>query len=202
MAPRPSCGRWSSNRSRVWRSTDAVPAETTVELARAGTYLQVMLRVLLLLSLVALLTVAPGAAAKTVSIRAGDGTSGPTFGRAGATWKPWKVRGVQVGVRLSKISVSGFTSQWTEQHTLSARIGLRCRYPTVKSPVTPGYHGPFARVAVTAGVAISTTVPGMASRCLAPSRYLGVYFIGLALKPDFNPAYVARFAGTGTVPSG
>lgn len=159
-------------------------------------------RVPLLLSLTALLTVAPGAAAKTVPIRAGDGTSGPAFGRAGATWKPWKVRGVQVGVRLSKVSVSGFTSQWTEGHSLMARIGVRCRYPRVKSPVTPGYAGPVARVTVTAAVPISTTVPGTSARCLAPSRYLGVYFIGLVLTPDFHPAYVARFAGTGVVPSG
>lgn len=159
-------------------------------------------RVPLLLSLTALLTVAPGAAAKTVPIRAGDGTSGPAFGRAGATWKPWKVRGVQVGVRLSKVSVSGFTSQWTEGHSLLARIGLRCRYPTLKRPVTPGYSGPIARITVTAGVPVTTTVPGMSARCLAPSKYVGTYFLGLILKPDVHPAYVARLAGTGPVPSG
>jgi len=178
------------------------PAGTTADRARASSYRQVMLRVPLLLSLVALLTVAPGAAAKAVPIRAGEGTSGPAFGSASATWKPWKVRGVQVGVRLSKISVSGFTSQWTEGHGLYARIGVRCRYPRVKNPVTPSYTGPATRVAASAGAPISTTVAGMSARCLAPSRYLGAYFIGLVLRPDFHPWYVARFAGTGHVPSG
>lgn len=161
-----------------------------------------MFRAPLLLSLIALLMVAPGVAAKTVPIRAGDGTSGPAFGRAGATWKPWNVRGTQVGVRLSKISVSGFTSQWTEGHSLLARIGLRCRYPRLKAPTTSGNNGPRVLVAVTAGVPVSTTAPGVSARCLAPSRYLGVYFMGLILKPDFHPWYVARFAGTGIVPSG
>lgn len=143
----------------------------------------------------------PAAGARTVPIRGGDGTAGPAYGRAGATWKAWKVRGVQVGVRLGTIRVSGFTSQWTEGHSLLARIGLRCRYPTLKRPVTPGYQGPIVRVSATAGVPLSTTVPGFAARCLAPSRYVGVTFVGLALKPDVHPAYVARLAGTGAVPS-
>ena len=160
------------------------------------------MRVLPLVAVVAALVAvgAPAAEARTVPIRhAGEGID---HGRAGATWTAWKVRGVQVGVRLSKISVSGFTSQWTEGHGLYARIGVRCRYPRVKNPVTPSYTGPATRVAASAGAPISTTVAGMSARCLAPSRYLGAYFIGLVLRPDFHPWYVARFAGTGHVPSG
>lgn len=179
-----------------------MPAGTTADRVPPRLYGRAMLRATLLLPLVVLAVAAPAAAAKSVPIRGGDGSSGPAFGHAGATWTAWKVHGRQVGVRLSKTSVTGFTSQWTEGHSLMARIGLRCRYPTVKRAVTPGYSGPITRVTVTAGAPVSTTVAGMSARCLAPSRYLGVYFIGLILKPDFHPAYVARFAGTGIVPSG
>lgn len=147
------------------------------------------------------LAVASTAAARTVPIRGGDGTTGPAYGRAGATWTAWKIRGVQVGIRLGRVSVAGFTSQWTEGHSLIARVGLRCRYPSMKRPVTPGYPGPTVRVSATAGVPLSATVPGVSARCLAPSRYVGVSFLGLVLKPDVHPAYVARLAGAGFVPS-
>jgi hypothetical protein len=54
---------------------------------------------------------------------------------------------------------------------------------------------------VTAGVPLSVKVPGVSARCLPPSKYVGFYFLGLVIKPYFHPQYVARFAGTGIIPS-
>jgi hypothetical protein len=80
------------------------------------------------------------------------------------------------------------------------RIGLKCKYPTGKRIVTPGYRGPrVLRSSVVAGTPISLKIPGVSARCLAPSKYLGFYFLGAVIKPYFHPEYVARFAGTGPV---
>lgn len=160
------------------------------------------MRALPVLAVTAALTaaLAPGAAAKTVQIRHPGETV--DHGRAGATWTAWKVRGVQVGIRLSAVSVAGFTTEWTEGHALNARIGLRCKYPTVKQVVGPGALGKRVLLpSVTAGVPLSVKVPGVSARCLPPSKYVGFYFLGLVIKPYFHPQYVARFAGSGIIPS-
>ena len=144
---------------------------------------------------------APAAGAKTVPIRhPGESVD---HGRARATWTAWKVRGVQVGVRLSAVTVSAFTSEWTEGHSFDARIGLKCRYPTAKKIVTPGKRGKRVLLAsIAAGAPVSLRVPGVSARCLAPSKYVGFYFLGLIIKPYFHPQYMARFAGNGQlVPS-
>ena len=159
------------------------------------------MRVLPLVAVVAALVAvgAPAAEARTVPIRhAGEGID---HGRAGATWTAWKVRGVQVGVRLSAVAVAGFMSEWTEGHAFDARIGLKCKYPTAKTIVTPGARGKRVLVpAVVAGTPVSLKVPGVSARCLAPSKYLGFSFLGLVVRPYFHPDYIARFAGSGIVP--
>jgi len=175
--------------------------QTTGESQRSQTYAPSM-RTLALLAVTAALAaaLAPVAGAKTVSIRHPGETA--DHGRAGATWTAWKVRGVPVGVRLSAITVAGFTTEWTEGHALNARIGLRCKYPTVKKVVEPGAVGKRVLVpSVTAGVPLSIKVPGLSARCLAPSKYVGFSFLGLVIKPYFHPQYVARFAGSGIIPS-
>ena len=67
--------------------------------------------------------------------------------------------------------------------------------------MTPGARGkPLVVAAVQAGVPLSLRAPGASARCLAPSKFLGTYFLGLVIKPYFHPADVARFSGSGIVP--
>lgn len=165
--------------------------------AQPGLTVQAMRNLLLIAAVTTLVGgAAPIAGAKTAPLRQAGSTV--DHGRAGGTWTAWKVKGVQVGLRLSAVTFANFSPEWTEGHSFDSRIGLKCK-SRYRGVYVNGFRS--ARVLkdpLTVGVPVSVTVPRLSARCLPPAKYVGYSFIGGVVKPYFHSLYSARFAGTGT----
>lgn len=144
---------------------------------------------------------ASAASAKTVPLkREGDSNS---HGSATGTVTALKVKGKQVGVKLSKVTVRNFATEWTDYHSFYTVVTIKCRPPKVK-----GYKQPPAFISgmkskavvqlVTVGGLVSLDVPGVSYKCVRPSTFQGFSFAGVDIRPSLqNLWYYGRIGGSG-----
>ncbi|MEI2702833.1 MAG: hypothetical protein V9E83_10580 [Baekduia sp.] len=152
------------------------------------------------LTVLLVLAAAPAGAKTAPLLRDGDPAA---HGSAIGSVTPVRVKGKQVGVKLSKVAIKDFSTEWTELHSFFTVVAITCRPRKVKGykrppDFTSSMKGTRVDQEAAVGGLVSLVVPGVTYRCVAPSTFLRLSFAGVQVKPAFHSVfYTGRVAGSG-----